>query len=75
MASASPGRSIRAEDDFSFRSVTSLAVMQRFGRDRVESGHRADIFDRSKMDPKAMFGLRRPRPVRCQFLTRSTVVK
>jgi hypothetical protein len=25
--------------------VTSLAVMQQFGRDRVESGHRADIAD------------------------------
>jgi hypothetical protein len=23
--------------------LTSLAVMQQFGRDRVESGHRADI--------------------------------
>jgi hypothetical protein len=31
----------------------SLAVMQQFGRDRVESGHRADIVDRSKMNPKA----------------------
>ena len=30
-------------------TVTSLAVMQQFGRDRVESGHRADIVDRSKM--------------------------
>jgi hypothetical protein len=32
-----------------FWPVTSLAVMQQFGRDRVESGHRADIVDRSKM--------------------------
>jgi hypothetical protein len=31
--------------------VTSLAVVQQFGRDRVESGHRADIVDRSKMTP------------------------
>jgi hypothetical protein len=30
----------------------SLAVMQQFGRDRVESGHRADIVDRSKITPK-----------------------
>jgi hypothetical protein len=29
--------------------VTSLAVMQQFGSDRGESGHRADIVDRSKM--------------------------
>ena len=29
--------------------VTSLVVMQQFGRDRVESGHRADIVDLSKM--------------------------
>ena len=29
--------------------VTSLAVMQQFGRDQAESGHRADIVDRSKM--------------------------
>ena len=30
-------------------SITSLAVMQQFGRDRVESGHHADIVERSKM--------------------------
>jgi hypothetical protein len=29
--------------------VTSLAVMRQFGRDRVVSGHHADIVDRSKM--------------------------
>src|ERR1700746_2226849 len=28
-------------------TVTSLAVMQQFGRDRVEGGHRAEFVDRS----------------------------
>jgi hypothetical protein len=32
-----------------FWPVTLLAVMQQFGRDQAESGHRADIVDRSKM--------------------------
>jgi hypothetical protein len=30
--------------------------MQQFGRDRVESGHCADIVDRSKMTQKRSFG-------------------
>jgi hypothetical protein len=32
--------------------VSSIAVMQQIGGDRKESGHPADIVDRSKMDPK-----------------------
>ena len=36
--------------------VTSLAVMQQFGRDWVESGHRADIVDRSKMTIRDIAG-------------------
>jgi hypothetical protein len=31
------------------RPLTSPVVTQQFGRDRVESGHRADIVDLSKM--------------------------
>jgi hypothetical protein len=43
--------------DVCYWPVTSLAVMQQFGRDRVESGHRADIVDRSKMNPQRTFSI------------------
>ena len=55
-ASASENRTHGAEkiglsrysDFLNNRPFSSLAVMQQYGSDRVESGHRADIIDRSK---------------------------
>ena len=39
------------------RPVTSLAVVQQFSSDRAESGHRADIVDRSKITQRRNFEL------------------
>jgi hypothetical protein len=38
------------------RPGTSVAVMQQFGRYRMNSGQRADTIDRSKMTPSKTFG-------------------
>jgi hypothetical protein len=48
--------------------VTSLAVMQQFGSDRGESGHRADIVDRSKMTQPG-HRLRLVPPLQCDRLS------